>query len=201
MTSFFTKNKAVVITFDACESITPSYFDDSLVQLIERQKLPCTIFLGGKFARRNEQKIRALNLLPYVSFGNHSYSHPEHMERLSKEQMITEITRTDSVIQKYTGKKSVAFRFPAGNYTNKALQVVESLGLKTVHWSFASGDADKNISAFALLEWLKYKTRPGSILIFHINRRGWKTAEVLPKYLSWLKEQGYLVKRLPDVMQ
>ena len=35
------------------------------------------------------------------------------------------------------------------------------------------------------------QTRNGSIIIMHINGRGWHTAEALPTIIAKLREQGY----------
>jgi peptidoglycan/xylan/chitin deacetylase (PgdA/CDA1 family) len=44
------------------------------------------------------------------------------------------------------------------------------------------------------------KARPGSIIIFHINGRGWKTAEALPTILRHLRERGFRFVRLSGLM-
>jgi peptidoglycan/xylan/chitin deacetylase (PgdA/CDA1 family) len=35
------------------------------------------------------------------------------------------------------------------------------------------------------------RTRPGDILIFHVNGRGWHTAEALPRIVDGLAARGY----------
>jgi len=45
------------------------------------------------------------------------------------------------------------------------------------------------------------KTRPGSIVIFHINGRGRKTAEALPAILAGLRQRGYHFVQLSELLK
>ena len=73
-------------------------------------------------------------------------------------------------------------------------------GYKVVHWSFASGDPVRGLQAQGLTDWVLSKTKPGSILIFHINGRGWSTAQALPGILDALQKKGYGFTRLDAVL-
>jgi peptidoglycan/xylan/chitin deacetylase (PgdA/CDA1 family) len=44
------------------------------------------------------------------------------------------------------------------------------------------------------------RARPGSIVIFHINGRGWKTAEALPDILRALREKGLRFVPLSELL-
>ena len=44
-------------------------------------------------------------------------------------------------------------------------------------------------------------TRPGDILIFHINGRGWHTAEALPRMIEGLSAAGYRFVLLRDYLK
>ena len=74
------------------------------------------------------------------------------------------------------------------------------MGYKVVHWSFASGDPVKVIGPEALSEGVLKRVRPGSILIFHINGRGWSTADALPGIIAELRKRGYGFTRLDAVL-
>ena len=64
--------------------------------------------------------------------------------------------------------------------------------LKVVHWTYASGDPDKNIKAPALENEINEMTKPGDILIFHINGRGWSTGKALPEIVKELHAKGLM---------
>jgi peptidoglycan/xylan/chitin deacetylase (PgdA/CDA1 family) len=193
--------KVVAFTFDACESKKPSYFDEGILNYLVKNKIPASIFLSGKFARRNATEIRKLKKDNFIEFENHSLDHYNHMEKLSRAQVIHEIEANEKLVTSITGRKPEYFRFPAGNYNAEDLHIVDSLGLKVVHWTYASGDPDKHINADKLTNEVLTKTRSGDILIFHINRRGWHTAEALPRIVEGLKAQGYTFVKLDQVIK
>jgi len=200
ITMLKTDDKAVALTFDACETKTPSYLDHKITDFLVSQKIPFTLFVSGKFIERNFQDLKNLYNTGLVSIQNHSYNHNNHMELLSEEEIKEDVLKNENLIIKLTGIKPKYFRFPAGNYDEKALRLVESLGYKVVHWTFPSGDPDKKITKEMLIDHVIRNTKPGSILIFHANGRGYKTGEALPEIVRILKQKGYRFVRLEDYL-
>ncbi len=194
--------KKVALTFDACQSKTPAYFDKSILNYIIENKLPVSIFLSGRFARQNEAEVKYLaQNYPFIEFENHSLNHINHMERLSDAKVIHEVADNEKLITSMTGRAPEYFRFPEGNYNARDLQLVNQLGLKVVHWTYASGDPDKHITPIALENEINTMTKPGNILIFHINGRGWSTGRALPEITKELRSKGYSFVRLEDVVK
>ena len=195
-----TQEKVVALTFDACESITPAFLDHRIVSVLDKEKIPYTIFVSGRFARHQRDDLAALAATGLVELENHSFNHRQHMERLSPERIRREVEETDALIHDITGRHTRMFRFPAGNYDAASLAEVEALGYRVVHWETPSGDPSKSADADALLSWVSSHTHPGSILIFHINGRGWHTAEALPRLIAKLKQKGYRFIRLDEML-
>ncbi|MEF3254703.1 MAG: polysaccharide deacetylase family protein [Deferribacterales bacterium] len=196
-----TNDKVIALTFDGCETKTPSYFDKKILDYIFEHKLPVTIFLNGKFIERNHAEILRIANLPFISLQNHSYAHVLHMENMKEEALIEDIEKTSNLLKNITNKKPIFFRFPGGNYDNKTLKLVESLGYKVVHWSFESGDPDKNMSGEKIFNKVKLNVKPGSILIFHINGRGWHAKDALPKIVEYLKNDSYNFVMLEEILK
>ena len=186
---------------DACETKTPSYLDRRITDFLIEESIPFTLFVNGKFLVRNWEALRELYENKLVSIQNHSYSHYLHMERLPKEKVIYEVKKAEELILKLTGKKPFLFRFPGGNYDRRTLKIVESLGYKVVHWSFPSGDPDPNITPERLTRWILQNVKPGAILIFHANGRGYATAYALPEIIRALRKMGYTFGRIEDYLR
>ncbi len=197
ITELPTKDKIVALTFDACEIQKPYHFDKAILNFIINEKLPATLFVSGKFARDNKDELMKIAGYDFLEIENHSVHHNNHMETLSDAQIQAEID--DSFIYNITGKRTRFFRFPAGNYNKNALGIVEKK-YRVVHWTFASGDWNKNISAQKLTDYVLSKTKPGAILIFHINGRGYSTGKALPQIVKSLKEEGYKFVKLQDYL-
>ncbi len=194
-----TTEKLVALTFDACETQTPAFFDQKIVSYLLAHELPCTIFVSGRFARRNAAELARLAAYDFIEVENHSLNHHQHMEKLPPEVVREEVLANDRLLQELTGRKTRFFRFPAGNYDRDALAAVEALGYRVVHWTFPSGDPDRKLTPARLQEWVLGKVRPGSILIFHINGRGYATGEALPRIVAVLKDRGYRLVKLADI--
>jgi len=193
--------KLVALTFDACESKTPAFLDLGIRDILVSRKIPFTIFVTGRFARHNGQALAELGKLDFVELENHSMNHDNHMDRMTDEAILKELADADAALFAASGRHSRYFRFPAGNHDAGSLAVVEGAGYKVVHWSFASGDPARSLTAQALSDWVLTKTKPGNILIFHINGRGWSTAQALPGILDALQKKGYGFTRLDAVLK
>lgn len=192
----------VALTFDACEGRgKPAYFDQAILDYLTAEKLPFTVFATGLFANRNRAQLAELAKSPLVEVENHSFDHPQHMERLSQDRVRAQIADTDAVIAGITGRQPLFFRFPAGNYDAATLATVEASGHKVVHWSFASGDPAPGLQPGHLKNWVLSKTRPGDILIFHVNGRAPATAKALPEIVAQLRRRGVQFVRLDEVLK
>lgn len=189
---------AVALTFDACETITPSYFDEKILGFLIKEQIPFTVFMTGKFAMRNSKRLKEIAQLPFVEVENHSFNHQQHMERLSPDEVKKEVTELDQLMRNMIGKRTKYFRFPAGNYDARTLSQIENMQYKVVHWTFPSGDPDKRTTPTKLRDWVTSKTRRGNILIFHINGRGYSTGEALPEIISRLQKKGIKFVKLED---
>jgi peptidoglycan/xylan/chitin deacetylase (PgdA/CDA1 family) len=120
------------------------------------------------------------------------------MERLSPDDVKKEVMALDDQMKKMIGKKTKYFRFPGGNYDAKTLKLIEDMNYKVVHWTFPSGDPDKHVTAPKLRSWVVSKARPGNVLIFHINGRGYSTGEALPQIVNDLRKKGIKFVKLED---
>jgi peptidoglycan/xylan/chitin deacetylase (PgdA/CDA1 family) len=153
-------------------------------------RTPATIFLGGKWARDVARALRPLASDSLVEFGNHAYMHP-HLLTLSDDSIRGELRRAQRAITRAVGKKPLLFRAPYGEVDARVAAVAESLGLKTVEYDLPSGDADSLISEQAIVRYVTSMARRGSIIVMHINARGWHTAEALPEIIAGLRKKGY----------
>ena len=69
--------------------------------------------------------------------------------------------------------------------------MAESLGLIVIQYDLPSGDPDSLISEQAIVRYVSSMARGGSIIVMHVNTRGWHTAEALPEIIANLRKKGY----------
>ena len=195
-----TREKVVVLSFDACQAGEQMTLDRAITDLLVARAVPFTIFVGGRFARDNAAALKELATHPFVDLENHSWSHPRDLRTLDDERVRAEVTRAQAMIHATTGRKTRFFRFPGGNADERTVALVRSLGYTVVHWRWPEGDPDPQIDAARLIEQTLARTRPGDILIFHVNGRGWHTAEALPRILDGLAARGFRIVSLPEYL-
>ncbi len=191
VTQVASSHKVVALTFDACEAGTRMPLDQSIIDVLLARRIPFTVFMGGRFARDNSAEVRALAALPFVSIQNHSWSHPKDMRALTDEQVRVEVTRAQQMLTQVTGYTPTLFRFPGGHADQRTVDLVRDMGLQVVHWRWPEGDPDPRMDADAMVARTLGRTRSGDILVFHINSRGWHTAEALPQIIDGLSARGF----------
>jgi peptidoglycan/xylan/chitin deacetylase (PgdA/CDA1 family) len=195
-----TQEPAVAITFDACATMKGWYgFDRDVFDILKREQVPATIFVSGRWVDTHPEAMGDLTSDPLIEFGDHSYDHP-HMTQLPDGRVGEEIDQTEAALGRY-GRRSVAFRPPFGDWNRRVIEIVHGKNLPTVTWDVVSGDPSAKTTTAAMIREVVRHARAGSIIIFHINGRGWKTHEALPAILSGLRERGFRFVPLSELMR
>jgi len=192
--------KRIAMTFDACSFVHASKVDKKLVQILVDNRVPATLFLGGKWVEDQPQEARYLASIPFFEIANHSFHHP-HLTRMSPTAIRRELKSAQQAIEKVTGKTPRYFRAPYGEYDDKLVNIAATLGLTTVQFDLASGDPDRHISADRLSRWVIQKAKGGSIIVMHINTHGWHTAEALPTIIKTLRRRGYRFVTVSELLK
>jgi hypothetical protein len=97
-------------------------------------------------------------------------------------------------------KRMSYLRFPYGACNPASLEAVMQEGLVPIQWDVAAGDPAPGESAAEMTRVVLASVRPGSIVIFHANGRGWHTDAALPRIVSELKAQGYEFVTIPELL-
>jgi peptidoglycan/xylan/chitin deacetylase (PgdA/CDA1 family) len=182
---------AIALTFDACQTVDePTGYDEAIIKVLTDTGTPATLFLGGLWMQWHASQTRALAANSLFELGNHSWSHPD-FTKISPAAMSAEILQTQAIMANLAGRQPTLFRFPYDVYTDKALAVVGGQGLRAVEGDVITGDPDPRISAQTIIETVTAQARGGSIVIMHLNGRGWHTAEALPVIIKQLRARGY----------
>jgi len=180
----------IALTFDACSPGRHPGFDRRVISVLESTQTPATLFLGGLWMIRYPSVTRRLAASPLFEIGNHTYSHP-HLSRISAASLLHQIGSVDSIFHSLTGRTMGYFRPPYGELTDSVVNAAASFGLTTVLYDLPSGDPDTTFTAERLVSWVSRKARNGSIIVMHMNGRGWHTAEALPTIIANLRARGF----------
>jgi mannosyltransferase len=191
----------IALTFDACQTADqPAGYDEDIIRILTETDTPATLFLGGLWMQWHPAQTRSLAASPLFELGNHSWSHP-NFAHISPEAMSAEILGTQNTMYKLTGQQPTLFRFPYDAYNDEALAVVGEHGLRVVRWDIAPGDPDPRTSAQDIADAVTAQAKNGSIIIMHMNNRGWHTAEALPVVIERLRDEGYTFVTVSQLLE
>lgn len=180
-----TKDKKVAISFDASWG---NEHTEPILDILDQYKIKSTFFLVSMWVDKYPEDVKEIKARGH-EIGNHSSTHPD-MTKLSKEQMVQELTSMEAKVEKLTGEKPSLFRPPFGAYSNNVLEACEEKDYHVIQWDVDSLDW-KNISADEIVRRVTEKVKPGSIVLFHNNAE--HVEEYLPIILEALQKDGYQI--------
>jgi peptidoglycan-N-acetylglucosamine deacetylase len=186
-----TQETVVALTFDACATKQQANgFDEKIFEILQHEKIPVTIFMTGTWAEKHPGPVKRIAAADWIEIGNHSYSHPR-LTLLEPSRLRAQIRYTNRILQEKLGRPAMSLRPPAGAWNQAVLRAANQEDLPLVLWSVVSGDAGGHIPAERIRRIVLEQTKPGSIVIFHINNRGPFTKKALPDIIAGLRAKGF----------
>jgi peptidoglycan/xylan/chitin deacetylase (PgdA/CDA1 family) len=80
------------------------------------------------------------------------------------------------------------------------VKLAASAGLVTIQYDIASGDPDPNLSPQRIARIILRDAKGGSIIVFHMNKNGVHTAEVLPQIIEGLRKKGFKLVTVGELL-
>ncbi|MGI5896967.1 MAG: polysaccharide deacetylase family protein [Oscillospiraceae bacterium] len=187
-----TEKKEIALTFDAAWGNSDT---DELLTLLEENGAKATFFCTGEWVDNYPDDVKRLFDAGH-EIQNHSDKHP-HPNELSFEALITDTQACDEKIHAITGVYPTLYRSPYGEYNDKVIQTMKSVGKRVIQWDVDSIDW-KDPSPEEMVNRVLSKVGNGSILLFHNDAEN--TPEALRKLLPELKAQGYEIKTVSEIL-
>ena len=129
--------------------------------------------------------------------GNHTVNH-KSMPDLSEEKIKEEILELHQTIYDKFNYEMKYMRPPKGEFSEKSLSVTNSLGYKTVMWSFAYQDwnEEKQPEEEKSKEKILNNLHNGEIMLLHGNSK--TNTNILDSIIKEAKQMGYEFKSLDE---
>ena len=192
-------SREIAITFDACPTTLPDEYDEKVIDILLREKTPATLFLSGRWVEKNPEKVKFLAAQPQFEIANHAFWHPHLLEK-DDDRILRELKRTQAIIKKMTGRTPHYFRPPYGEVDERVAAIAQNAGLTTIQYDIASGDPDAGLSPQRIIRSILRDAKSGSIIVFHMNRKGVHTAEVLPDIIDGLRKNGFTLVTVGELL-
>ena len=181
--SVATEEKKVAISFDCAWGAEHT---DTILNYLKQNEVRCTFFAVQFWVEKYPEYAKKIVDAGH-ELGTHSRTHP-YMSKLSKEEIVDELTTSSNAIEKATGSRPTLFRPPYGDYNDLLINTANGMGLYPIQWDVDSLDW-KNLSATEIALRVVNGAKNGSIILCHNN--GLHTAEALPMIFSTLKNRGF----------
>ena len=185
-------DKVIYLTFDCgweYENLTSKVLDT-----LKEKDVPAAFFCTLDHIKKQPDIIKRMILEGHI-VGNHSNTHPSFAE-ISRTQMAKEIEDTENYLRENFGYCAKYFRFPAGEYNESALDLVQSLGYISVFWSVAYNDWNvENIQGKDVaLKTVIDRLHDGAVILLHAVSKD--NAAALGDIIDTAREMGYEFKSL-----
>ena len=131
--------------------------------------------------------------------GNHSVTHP-NVAKLTPEEIYKEIVGCEEAFYEVTGEQmDLYFRPPQGAYSPQMMQIIEDLGYKTIFWSIAYYDYERDDQPgrdYVIDHFTTYHHN-GAIPLMHNDSVS--NREAMEEVLDLLKDAGYRFGTLDEL--
>lgn len=193
-----TSTKVIYLTFD--EGYENGY-TSKILDVLKSNSVKAAFFVTKSYITNNPDLVRRMEEEGHLVC-NHSSTHPSMplVALNGRAAFDKEFTDTEASYKAVTGKTMAKFfRPPMGNYSELSLYYTQSLGYKTVFWSFAYRDweVDKQPSEADSASLLRERTHNGGIFLLHAVSK--TNANILDSVLKDWKSRGYNFASLYDL--
>jgi len=187
---YTTGGKSVALTFD--DGPDPNWTPKVLGKLRERG-IKATFCLIGKNADAHPDLVADI-VRDGHTLCNHSWSHDFKLGKKSAEEIRADLQRTNDAIRRGAPGADIAyFRHPGGAWTNRAIDIADELGMKSLNWSVDPADWEKP-AARKIASRVIDNAEKGSIILMHDGGGDRShTLEALDRILPNLQDRFKLI--------
>lgn len=176
----------IYLTFD--EGYENGY-TSRILDTLKEKNVKAVFFVTMPYCKENPDLVRRM-IDEGHAVGNHSVRH-KSMPTLTIHEMIDEVMGLHDYVKEQFGYEMHLFRPPMGEFSQQSLAVLQSLGYKTVQWSFAYYDYDpedqmKPDKAFKKVTGAAHE---GAIYLLHAISE--TNTEILGDVIDHLRSGGY----------
>jgi len=183
----------IALTFDVGADVGAL---DELLAVLRDRGVRSTFFVTGLWVKRHPDALKRIVAGGHEAF-NHTFTHPL-LPRLTSEQMVEELEKTDRIIQQTLGRRPLPyFRSPFGDFNRRVLNVAGEAGWQCVYWTLDSCDSigptktprslvKRVLSPSGIRD--PHRFLDGAIILFHAAEPA--TARAMWPILDGLAEMG-----------
>ncbi len=165
-----------------------------MLDILDRYGFKGTFFVGGSYIANKESMLKEI-LTRGHELGNHGTTHKDLNDALEDVQ-IAEIKNCHNIVLALTGYKMSIFTPSSGSFDEKTVKAAESLGYKTVLWTYDTIDwRDKNVNL--IVNRATKDLKSGNIILMHPKAQ---TVEALPQICEIIKSKELTAITVSEIL-
>ncbi len=191
-----TSKKEIYLTFDVGYE---AGYTESILDTLKKHNVKAAFFVVGNYFSSNPDTIKRMCDEGHI-VANHTKTHPDMSKMSTLEDFKAQVEPLEEQYKQITGQEMQKFyRPPQGIYNTQNLQDAQSLGYKTIFWSVAYVDweRDNQPSHEKALSTLLNRVHNGAIILLHSTSK--TNMEILDEFLTTLENQGYTFNTLDQL--
>jgi len=201
-----TDQKVIALTLDACGSAKGKGVDMRLMDFLERERIPATLFINARWIDANPELFRRLAANPLFEIANHGWRHkPASVSGRSiygiegtrdAGELVEEIELNARKITAISGTRPRLYRSGTAYYDEVAVEIAAELGHQVAGFSVL-GDAGATYSA-AQVKAAMLGAGPGDVILCHMNHPESGTGAGIIAAVPELQRRGFSFVRMSD---
>ena len=186
-------DKNIYLTFD--EGYEAGH-TTQILSTLKENNVTATFFITAHYLNTQPDLVKQM-IDEGHTVGNHTVNH-KSMPSLTETQINSEVMDLHKAIYEKFGYEMKYIRPPMGEFSEKSITVTNSLGYKTVMWSFAYEDWNENKQPEESTAKKKIidNVHNGEIMLLHGNST--TNTNILGDIIKEIKNMGYEFKSLDD---
>lgn len=191
-----TSKKYIYLTFD--EGYENGY-TSKILDVLKENNVKACFFVTTPYIKSSKELIARMVEEGHI-VGNHTTTHPSMADVSNFETFKKEITGCEEAFKAVTGKDMPKFfRPPMGEYNERSLYYTQTLGYKSIFWSFAYRDwvVTEQPTVEAAKKDILGHTHPGEVILLHAVSK--TNTEILDSIIKEWKAQGYEIRSVEEL--
>lgn len=186
-------DKIIYLTFD--QGYEAGY-TPQILNTLKENNVKATFFITAHYLNTQPELVKQMIDEGHI-VGNHTVNH-KSMPSLTEEQITKEVMDLHKVIYEKFQYEMKYIRPPMGEFSEKTLTVTNSLGYKTVMWSFAYEDwnEDKQPDESQAKQKILNNVHNGEIMLLHGNSK--TNTNILSDIIKEIRNMRYEFKSLDE---